>query len=124
VDCVRIERHIGHDAHLGKALFHLADAARHETFRIERLLRAFAFQRRIDHREKRDRRNAQCERLLNDPQQLVHAASRNAGHRWHGLDGLSPFEDEDRQDQVFRCEARFAHQAAREIVAPGTAHAA
>ena len=54
---------------------------------------------------------------------LVDAAARHTGHRGHGLHDLAALANEHREDEVFRCEARLAHQAASEVVAARAAHA-
>jgi len=61
---VRIESDVGHEAELGESFLERGECARHQAFRIERLAAIGAFQLRIDHRKKREHRNAELQALL------------------------------------------------------------
>ncbi len=123
VDRIRVERHVGDDADLRKALLHFANAARDEPLVVERLFGSGALERRVDDRKENDRGDCICERLLNDLEHLIDAQTGHSGHGRHRFGDLAALAHEKRQDQVLGRKPCLAHQAPREVVAARSAHA-
>ena len=78
---------------------------------------------RGDHREQRERWDAEAHAALGVAEQEVDALARDARQRRHRLLALRAVQHEHRIDQVVGREAMLAHQPAREFVAPHPPHA-
>ena len=122
---VGIERDVGDDADFRKALLQFAHAARHQALGIEGLLGVGGLQRGVDHRKERDRRNAECERLLDHREQVVDAAARRRrASKPPARGALLPSRTNTGRIRSSGARRALAHQAAREFVAAHAAHAA
>lgn len=112
----RVERHVGDDAQLRKALAQGAGGALGDAFRVVCLggVQDF-FSTGVT--EQRQRRNAQGHPLFRLDQQLVDGQALDAGHRRNAFTLVDPIEDEHRQDQVVDGEDILADQAAGEVIA-------
>jgi hypothetical protein len=121
---VRVERDVGHDAEVGEALLQLADDARHEPLLVQRLASVGALQRLLEDGEERHHGDAQAHALLGDRIEAIERHALHPRHRRHVLDDVLASEDEHRQDQVARVDARLAHEVAAPAVAAQAPRAA
>lgn len=113
----RVERHVGDDAQLRKALAQGAGGALGDAFRVVCLGGVQGLLLHRGHREQRQRRNAQGHPLFRLDQQLVDGQALDAGHRRNAFTLVDPIKDEHRQDQVVDGEDILADQAAGEVIA-------
>ena len=111
-----VERDVGHHAEFGEALLQLAHDAGHQALGVERLAAVVELELLVDHREQRHHRDAELHAVFGHRQQAIQAEALHAGHRAHVLHLVLPGEHEDRQDQIRRGEAVFAHEIAGEAV--------
>lgn len=75
----RVQRDIGHDAEIRKALFELAHHPRHQAVRVQRFLAVVGFQRGINHRKQSHHRNAERHTLFGHRQQQIQAQALDPG---------------------------------------------
>ena len=121
---VRVECHIGEQAELREAILQRAHRARHQAIGVARLAAVGRLQRRLDHREQRQHRQAERDALLGHGQYAVDRQALHAGHAGHVLRRAAAINHEQRQDQVRRMQPVLAHQLARERIAAQPARAA
>jgi hypothetical protein len=106
----------------GKAAFQGGDGARHQAVGVERLFGAERFEAGIDHREQRQRRDAELDAVLGHRQQQVDADPLDPRHRRHGFALALPVQNEHRIYKVIRRKCVLTHQAPGEVVATHTTH--
>ena len=123
VRSVGVERDVGHDAELGEALLELRDGARHQSAGVVGLATVERLELLLDDGEQRQGGNAKLETDLGLPQQPVDRHALDPRHRGHLFGAILAVEHEHRIDQVICGKHAFAHQPARELVAPHAPHA-
>jgi hypothetical protein len=120
---VRVEGDVRHDAQLREVALQFAHGARDEAVRVRRFDAVIGLQRRFDDGEQREHGDTQRDGLFGHLQQQVDRQALHARHRRDLLALVLAVEDEHGVDQVGGGDDIFAHQGARERVAPHAAHA-
>ncbi|KAG0922891.1 hypothetical protein G6F31_019730 [Rhizopus arrhizus] len=111
---VRVQRHVGHHPQFRETRLQRADRPLRQAVLGPRRRRVQRLQRRVDHREQVDHRNAQFQRFLGHLQQFFDRQPLHARHRRH-RSAAGKLVHEHRVDQVVGGQRVLAHEAAREL---------
>jgi hypothetical protein len=110
-----VERHVGHDAQIGKMIFECANHSRYQTIWVQGFIALWVFQSAVDHRKQGHDRNAQLDAVFGHRQQQVQTEPLYTGHRTDGLALVLTIQYKDGVDQVVDRELMLAHQTTGEI---------
>ncbi len=120
---IGIERDVAHDADLRHGMLDRAHRLANEISRIMGFAAIRCAQRPVGIRKQRDGWNTEFVGFGGSLHGEVHRQALDPRHRRYGLAGILPGNDEERPDQVGGMEIMLAHQPARPVIRPISAHA-